>query len=43
MHMIIFQDNKVDLAILDLMLPGMSGYDILKFIRSKTSLKKICQ
>ena len=35
------QDNKVDLAILDLMLPGMSGYDILKFIRSKTSLKDL--
>ena len=27
------QNNKVDLAILDLMLPGMNGYDILKFIR----------
>ena len=26
------QNNKVDLAILDLMLPGMNGYDILKFI-----------
>ena len=24
------QNNKVDLAILDLMLPGMNGYDILK-------------
>lgn len=35
------QDNKVDLAILDLMLPGMSGYDILKFIRSKASLKDL--
>ena len=35
------QDNKVDLAILDLMLPGMNGYDILKFIRSKASLKDL--
>ena len=35
------QNNKVDLAILDLMLPGMNGYDILKFIRSKTSLKDL--
>lgn len=35
------QNNKVDLAILDLMLPGMNGYDILKFIRSKTTLKDL--
>ena len=35
------QDSKVDLAILDLMLPGMNGYDILKFIRSKASLKDL--
>ena len=35
------QNNKVDLAILDLMLPGMNGYDILKFIRSKASLKDL--
>ena len=32
---------KVDLAILDLMLPGMNGYDILKFIRSKATLKDL--
>ena len=35
------QNNKVDLAILDLMLPGMNGYDILKFIRSKATLKDL--
>ena len=35
------QNNKVDLAILDLMLPGMNGYDILKFIRSKAMLKDL--
>ncbi len=31
----------MDLAILDLMLPGMNGYDILKFIRSKAMLKDL--
>ena len=31
----------MDLAILDLMLPGMNGYDILKFIRSKATLKDL--
>ena len=35
------QNNKVDLAILDLMLPGMNGYDILKFIRLKATLKDL--
>ena len=35
------QDNKVDLAILDLMLPGMNGYDLLKFIRGKATLKDL--
>ena len=34
-------NNKVDLAILDLTLPGMNGYDILKFIRSKATLKDL--
>lgn len=33
--------EKVDLAILDLMLPGMSGYDLLKYIRSQTKIKDI--
>ncbi len=31
--------EMVDLAILDVMLPGMNGYDILKFIRSVPRLK----
>ena len=31
----------VDLAILDVMLPGMNGYDILKYIRSIPRLKDI--
>lgn len=34
-------ENKVDLAILDLMLPGMSGYDILKYIRSSALNKDL--
>lgn len=33
--------ESVDLAILDLMLPGMNGYDILKYIRSQGRIKDI--
>lgn len=35
------QDHTVDLAILDLMLPGMNGYDILQYIRSSSRLKHL--
>ena len=33
------QNNKVDLAILDLMLPGMNGYDILKLFVQRQCLE----
>lgn len=33
--------ESVDLAILDLMLPGMNGYDIIKYIRSQSRIKDI--
>lgn len=33
--------ESVDLAILDLMLPGMNGYDLLKYIRSQGRIKDI--
>ncbi len=35
------QEHTVDLAILDLMLPGMNGYDILQYIRSSSRLKHL--
>lgn len=35
------QKEHVDLAILDLMLPGMNGYDLLQYIRSQSRLKEI--
>lgn len=35
------KENKVDLAILDIMLPGMNGYDIVKYIRSSSRLKDL--
>lgn len=34
------KDHHIDLAILDLMLPGMDGLDILKYIRSTKRLAK---
>lgn len=35
------QKETVDLAILDLMLPGMNGYDILKYIRLNSANKDL--
>lgn len=35
------KEYKVNLAILDLMLPGMNGYDILKYIRQESKDKDL--
>lgn len=37
----LLDSNKVDLALLDLMLPGMDGIEVLKNIRSHPKLKKL--
>lgn len=35
------EQNEVDLAVLDIMLPGMDGLEILKYIRSQSRLAKM--
>lgn len=34
-------DNKIDLILLDILLPGMSGYEVLDVLKSKEETKDI--
>lgn len=37
----IVADNKPDLILLDLMMPGMNGYDVIKQLRSKEETQQL--
>ena len=39
--MTVFYENKVDMAVLDVMLPGQSGLEVLKYIRSFNNIPVI--
>lgn len=37
----IVADNKLDLILLDLMMPGINGYDVIKQLRAKEETKQL--